>query len=317
MPGHRQRAHDLSFKQLFARPELVADLLRSYGDRHITKRLDLGTLERCNGSYVSPDLRERRTDMIWRVRTRDQEWIYVYLLLEFQSRVDRFMAVRVLNYISLMWQDLIDQKKLLEDGRLPPVLPLVLYNGSGTWTAPCSLRQLISPALPLLNPLQPDCSFLLLDAHRLPTAAGLRARSLSAAIMALEQSRDDNERERIVMTINSWLRDRPEVGEAMASWIVEALAHSGLMERPAGDRLKLNKVESMLHVTLRRQAAAARAAARAEGRAEGEAAMMRLIHQLVKGGKLSVADARTQVRGLQRDKILPRQSARRFLAQLG
>jgi len=32
------------------------------------KALDLTTLEKCSGSYVSDDLRDRADDLIWRVR---------------------------------------------------------------------------------------------------------------------------------------------------------------------------------------------------------------------------------------------------------
>lgn len=46
--------------------------------------MDLTTLEKCSGSYVSDDLRDRADDLIWRVHW-GQDWLYVYLLLEFQS----------------------------------------------------------------------------------------------------------------------------------------------------------------------------------------------------------------------------------------
>ncbi len=42
---------------------------------------------------------------------------------------DPFMAVRVLVYTGLLYQDLIRRGALDEAGRLPPVLPVVLYNG--------------------------------------------------------------------------------------------------------------------------------------------------------------------------------------------
>jgi hypothetical protein len=48
---------------------------------------------------------EREDDMIWRLRWGGR-WLYVYLLLEFQSSVDRFMAVQLLTYIGLLYQDL-------------------------------------------------------------------------------------------------------------------------------------------------------------------------------------------------------------------
>ena len=54
----------------------------------------MDALKRVSGSYVSGDLRERADDIIWRVRWRDR-WSYVYLLLEFQSAVDSFIALRI------------------------------------------------------------------------------------------------------------------------------------------------------------------------------------------------------------------------------
>lgn len=39
------------------------------------------------------------------------------------------MAVRIAAYVALLYQDLIEQKCLTPNGLLPPVLPVVLYNG--------------------------------------------------------------------------------------------------------------------------------------------------------------------------------------------
>ncbi len=111
--------HDHSYKQLFSHAELVRDLLIGFVQEDWIDDLDLSTLEKTNSSYVSDDLREREDDTIWRVRCRD-EWIYVYILIEFQSTVDRFMAVRLMTYIGLLYQDLIRTGSLLDNGKLPP-----------------------------------------------------------------------------------------------------------------------------------------------------------------------------------------------------
>ena len=55
---------------------------------------------------MSEELRPRADDVVWRVRWREH-WVYVYLLLEFQSEVDPWMAVRLLVYVGLLYQDLI------------------------------------------------------------------------------------------------------------------------------------------------------------------------------------------------------------------
>ncbi|MBL1353751.1 MAG: Rpn family recombination-promoting nuclease/putative transposase [Zetaproteobacteria bacterium] len=82
---------------------------------------------------------EREGDTIWRVRYGD-EWIYI--LIEFQSTVDRFMAVRLMTYIGLLYQNLIRTKQLPKSGKLPPVFPLLLYNGKQPWNSATALQDL-------------------------------------------------------------------------------------------------------------------------------------------------------------------------------
>jgi len=45
------------------------------------------------------------------------------------------MAVRIMVYIGLLYQYLIDSQNLTKKDKLPPVLPVVIYNGKATWTA--------------------------------------------------------------------------------------------------------------------------------------------------------------------------------------
>ena len=63
------------------------------------------------------------------------DWLYVYLLIEFQSQIDPWMAVRIMVYTGLLYQDLIKSGAVAAGQHLPPVFPLALYNGSGQWTA--------------------------------------------------------------------------------------------------------------------------------------------------------------------------------------
>jgi predicted transposase YdaD len=95
----------------------------------LVRDLDFSTLEVFKDSFVSDNLLERHDDIIWRVRWGQKKWLYVYLLLEFQSSIDDFMAVRIMVYIGLLYQYLIDSQKLQAKDKLPPVLPLVIYNG--------------------------------------------------------------------------------------------------------------------------------------------------------------------------------------------
>lgn len=76
--------HDHSYKLLFSHWQMVADLLRGFVTDDWVRAVDFTTLERVHSSHISTDLREREDDMLWRVRWQ-HTWLYVYLLLEFQS----------------------------------------------------------------------------------------------------------------------------------------------------------------------------------------------------------------------------------------
>src|SRR5690606_25362115 len=147
--------HDTSYRLLFSHPEMVRDLLLGFVPGEWVRELDFDSLEKMNGSYVTDDLRSRHADTIWRVRW-GSDWLYIYLLLEFQSTVDRYMPVRILSYTSLLYQDLIKQRALDEERRLPPVLPIVLYNGKRRWRAPVTLDALIQAMPEALHEFQPQ-----------------------------------------------------------------------------------------------------------------------------------------------------------------
>lgn len=155
-------AHDQSYKLLFSHPEMVRDLFQGFVHEPWVAELDFSTLERVSESFVSEDLTEREADMIWRVRWK-QQWLYLYLLIEFQSTVDKFMAVRCMTYIGLLYQSIIKNKQLTPQHLLPPVFPLVLYNGRERWNAATRVSVLIEPVLPELARYLPELQYELLD----------------------------------------------------------------------------------------------------------------------------------------------------------
>ena len=68
------------------------------------------------------------------------------VLLEFQSRVDRYMALRVQSAAIRIYEHLLQEDKEFRWTRyLAPILPIVMQNGSGRWTAPTCMRDLVRP----------------------------------------------------------------------------------------------------------------------------------------------------------------------------
>ena len=82
--------------------------------------------------------------MLWRIGTTGGSWVYILILLEFQSTVDRRMALRMMDYTSTIWMRL-GKEDLGPNGEYPLVLPIVIYNGERRWTAARGCRRPPAP----------------------------------------------------------------------------------------------------------------------------------------------------------------------------
>jgi len=277
--------HDHSYKQLFSHAELVRDLLAGFVQEAWIDDLDLSTLEKTNSSYVSDDLREREDDTIWRVRCR-KEWIYVYILIEFQSTVDRFMAVRLMTYIGLLYQDLVRADALLDNGKLPPVLPLVLYNGKQRWSSATSVQDLIQQVPGGLSKYRPALTYLLLDESR-HDMQGVPVDNLVAAIFRLEQSHDPSDVRDVVQTLIEWLKapEQTSLRRAFAVWIHRVLLPVRLPEQALPEVNDLMEVDAMLAERVKEWTVEWEEKGMQKGMQKGEASLLlRLMH--LKFGKV-------------------------------
>ena len=181
---------DLLYHRLFAHPRMVEGLVREFVPRRLVGGLDFSGLQRVNPKFHSGrrSARRREGDVIWRLPTREGSDIYLYLLIEFQSESDGWMAVRTQVYQGLLWQQVIDEQKLQAGARLPPLLLLVLYNGEGRWKAATTAQERIalSPDSTLW-PWQPHGRYYLLDISAFAEDELARRSSLVALLFRLEQ----------------------------------------------------------------------------------------------------------------------------------
>ncbi len=123
---------------------------------------------------------------MWRLRYRAADgstgWVYLLVMLEFQSSVDTDMALRVHGYTGQLYARLRREDR---KGPFPPVLPIVIYNGRAHWSAARNIRDAIAPAGAALECFQPKQGYLLLDVHRL-RPADLPEDNVVSARVALE-----------------------------------------------------------------------------------------------------------------------------------
>ena len=178
---------DPIYKRLYAFARMVEDLLRTL----FTKAeldADYRSLEKLSTEYVGDAFQRRHGDTAWRLRTRrGRDWLHVLVMLEFQSTTDTAMALRVLEYTALLYRELLRNGKA-ELGALPPVLPVVLYNGDSPWREATNVRKLIAKPPPALAPYQPWQGYFLLDQRHAP-AEDFKLHELTWAVAQLERSR--------------------------------------------------------------------------------------------------------------------------------
>ncbi len=258
-------------------------------------RLDFSSLEPVSEAHPRDEIGMRYDDMIWRLRWRDSgEWIYVYLLLEFQSYDEPFMAVRVLDYDGGLYHQLVRALKLKRGDKLPLVLPVVLYRGQPAWTAEEDVFELIADAPDELVPYLPHLRYLLLDANAF-TADRLKGmRNPVACLLWLEGSRA---LETQPIDELDKLLSKPEDAElrrAFVHWLTRAFLPSRLPGVTVPEVKKLEEVSPMIAENAIDWSV--------QWRQEGEAdLLLRQMRRLY--GPLAPA-VETRVRGAKADQLL-------------
>lgn len=217
---------DAGYKLLFSAPEMVRDLVMGFIPDEWLHGLDYGTLEKLPGTYVTDDYRHRADDVVWRLKA-DREWVYLYILLEFQSTVDTYMAVRMMVYVGLLYQDLIRRNQVLPGKRLPPVLPIVLYNGDEPWHAATDIAELIPKAPGVVSDLLPRLKYLLIAENAYRNADLAPMKNLMAAVIRFERPHDAQSLLDLIDELQDWLQKKPELKRLFAIWIRAVLLRRG------------------------------------------------------------------------------------------
>ena len=147
---------------------MIADALRGYaakpnGPLHprTVAALDFRTLRKLPAEWVTPDFRRRVGDQAWRVRFRwASDWSdpggYLLILVEFQSRPDPDMALRMAGYALRLHEDLQAAGVVRPGAPRPPIFPLVIHNGPRRWTAPTTLSGLTATPAPPVAAARPE-----------------------------------------------------------------------------------------------------------------------------------------------------------------
>src|ERR1700735_5288170 len=277
--------HDALYHRLFSHPVMVEHLVREFVPEAMAAGLHFDRMERINAKAHAEALggesHRREGDVIWRLPIEGGLDLYLYLLLEFQSRIDWWMAVRTQIYEGLLWQQIIAEKKLKPGDRLPPVLMIVLYNGETRWNAPEDTAALIAlPPQSSLWPWQPRSRYHFLDMGAVGRDLLAERDNMAALLFRLEQPSPPAEFAALINEVVDWFRRHPDheaLKRLLTELVHQAIAGLGAALPIPEELTEMQTAVSRLGETWKRQYLAegeARGEARGEIRGEAKALIL-------------------------------------------
>jgi hypothetical protein len=172
------------------------------------------------------DSRAKPPDQSKTVRITIESWVSLGCCwLALTAATQSVVPIRLMHYVACFYSELLKQKVLTPSQGLPPVFPVVLYNGSKPWTAARDIYAMITPQPPApLQIYQPRLQYYLVDEGRYTDEdLGLRQTPLSGVFSvenagesweALQRAVDriaaivqaDPNKERIDRIVTRWLK---------------------------------------------------------------------------------------------------------------
>ena len=187
--------HDVGYKHIFSHKATFLEFLRSFTKKEWANLIKEEDLILVDKSYILADFEEEESDILYKVKINGQEVIF-YVLLEFQSKVDFQMPMRLLFYMTEVWRDILKNTdkntRKRKSFKLPAIIPIVLYNGKNKWTANMNFKEMLS-GYELFEDNIVNFKYMLFDINRYDDEELLNMSNLVSAIFLLDQEMNEEE----------------------------------------------------------------------------------------------------------------------------
>jgi len=264
--------HDGFFKALMEQPGTAGALLRERLPKAVADALGPGEPKLIEGTFIDEELRESRSDRLYRMELKAGGSAYVFCLVEHKSAPDARIAWQLLRYMVRVW-DRVDRENGGR-GKLPPVIPLVVYHGAEEWTAPRRFSGMVAASQEMAAQLL-DFPFEVMDVGRVENDALSRQRVLRVGLVLMKYAmvKTGNPPLEEVAAALRQAKDQPDgfLGQLLgyiigAYELIDEAALSQVLKRAMPEKEK-----EMLSIAAREWLAQGEAKGRAEGEAKGKA----------------------------------------------
>ena len=121
--------HDKIFRDILNDKKEVTKIINTY-IKPKTK-LNMQDLEKYETRYITKIYEERLADIVYKIKGKE-----IFFLIEHQTKVDKKMAYRILEYsMEIIRGRIKNIKGQIEKAGIPTVIPIVIYTGEKLWNA--------------------------------------------------------------------------------------------------------------------------------------------------------------------------------------
>ena len=192
-----EREHDKIIKRVFTSKKEAARFIRK------VLKIDVKAkdLELVQNSFVTVELKYREADIVYKIKGTN-----VVILIEHQTRVDKKMPYRILNYQMEIMRANEGEEECL-------VIPIVLYTGKETWTAKRYIKELQTRryAKKEINFDEIELGTLgyytLVDINEYTKEDLLKEKGILSKIMLLEKERNTEELVKTIFEISEKMKE--------------------------------------------------------------------------------------------------------------
>lgn len=234
--------HDRFFKAVFGRTEVAAEFLERYLPAAAGQALDWKTLRTAKDSFLDPELALHPADLLYTVDLRGGGTGYVHVLFEHKSYVESRIGLDLLRYRVRIWEQWMNAGN---SGRLPVIVPVVVYHGTATWRVSRQFADEVEDA-PALRAYVPACIYHLIDLSGYRDDELQGAVMLHTALLTLKYIFRNELRERLP-EILGLLRDlaQSSMGLDYVRTLLRYLAQAASIDRLSGDQLRQVVTETL------------------------------------------------------------------------
>jgi len=217
---------DRGYRRLFKNKGIFRQLLETFVFQDWVKELDFSTWETLDKSFIAEDYKESISDIIHKIKLRQSD-LFIVILTEFKSTVERFTSLDMAHYVASFYKDYVESNKNVR--MLPPVFPILLYNGHAEWTAPTRLSDLIEGS-GYLGKYSLNFEYYKIAINEYPKDYLLKIKNVVSLLFLAEAYYDGEVLERELLELFEREKDKGPIS-LLLNWFIQLRQHGKIPEK--------------------------------------------------------------------------------------